>query len=93
MIEAVEFSVGSNQVDLLAMFGDAPFAFASSAPASNIGVEAVTAAPPALTVSALFGSSEGGLAGGPASVPLEALANPLANPWLAHGQFGLEPVG
>jgi predicted extracellular nuclease len=92
MIEAVELSVGSNQVDPLAMFGDAPFVFAPSAPASNIGVAAVEANSGLLTVSALFGGVEAGIAGGPASLPLDALVSPLANPWLAHSQFGLEPV-
>jgi Ca2+-binding RTX toxin-like protein len=95
MLGEVSHSFGTNQVDPLAMFGDAPFVFApvATAPASNIGAVATTATPPVLTVSALFGSSEADLAGGPASVSLDALVNPLNNPWLAHGQFGNEPVG
>jgi hypothetical protein len=94
MIEEVAHSFGSNQVDPVAMFGDGPFVFAAAvAPASNIGTAAVTETPPVLTVSALFGSSETDLAGGPASVALDALVNPLNNPWLAHGQFGNEPIG
>ncbi len=93
MLGEVSHSFGSNQVDPLAMFGDAPFVFAAVAPTSDIGAVAVTATPPVLTVSALFGSSEVDLAGGPASVTLDALVNPLNNPWLAHGQFGNEPVG
>jgi Ca2+-binding RTX toxin-like protein len=95
MIEEVSHSFGTNQVDPLAVFGDAPFVFApvAPAPASSIGALAATATPPVLTVSALFGSSEADLAGGPASVSLDALVNPLNNPWLAHGQFGNELVG
>lgn len=93
MIEEVAHSFGSNQVDPVAMFGDGPFVFAATAaPSPNIGAVSITAVAPTLTVTALFGG-EADIDGGPASLPLDALVNPLTNPWLAHGQFGMEPVG
>lgn len=91
LIDEVTYSVGVNQVDLLALLGDEPFVFAAFAPGSNIGVAAVTGISPTLTINALFNGEEG--ADSLAFAPLaEPVAGPLVNPWLVHGQFGLEPV-
>lgn len=91
LIEEVTYSVGDNQVDLLALLAGDAFVFAASAPASNIGVGVITAIAPTLTINALFSGAE--LTDGFALAPLaEPVAGTLANPWLVHGQFGLEQV-
>jgi uncharacterized protein len=82
-------STGDNQVDFFTLMADEPFVFAAPAPALSTSVSAVAASAPALTISALFSNDAEIDALAPLADPLAAQ---LANPWLVHGQFGLEPV-
>ncbi|MBA4768201.1 MAG: hypothetical protein H2049_11300 [Porphyrobacter sp.] len=84
-------SVGNNNIDMFALLEDRPFTFAPQAPVLPVASFASTATTPALTFNALFGSDNGAAEGlSPAPLATDPVTGSPTNPWLAHGQFGLE---
>lgn len=84
-------SVGINQVDMFALLEDRPFAFGPAPSIGNTGGLTSAAITPVLTFTALFGSDNGAVEGlSLAPLAAEPVTGPLTNPWLVHGQFGLE---